>query len=255
MSRLRYLLRTASPATTGRVLLLLGCLFHAVNAGAHLFLTSETLDDALAQIGEWHSAIGDLDGGATTHEPLYRLGLAAWELAELMNEEVRTHGLGQASLMTEGIERAQAFGVSIAWSEDHQRFFYDGNAFRRYLKLAPDGRFAADSNYRLIELDFYLGPSDDIHALEEKARNKREFLDAYPDFPAQARVSIFLGIDYRDLYRLCLERDDADCKKRYGQLAIAQFGQVASEHANSDSSELAKRLLERTKSELESQPR
>lgn len=255
MSRLRYPPRTASPAFTGRALLLISCLLHGLNAGAHLFLTQETLDDALAQIGEWHSAIAARNGAAAGHEPLYRLGLAAWELAELMNEEVRTHGLGQQSLMTEGIERAQAFGVSIAWSEAHRRFFYDGNAFRRYLELAPHGRFAADSKYRLIERDFYLGPSDNINALEEKAKNKREFLEAYPDFPAQARVGIFLGIDYRDLYRLCLGREDADCKTLYGQLAIEQFGKVASEHPDNDSGALARRLLDRTKSEIESKPR
>ena len=254
MSPPRCLTRTALPAIMGRVLLAFGCLWHAQDAGAHLFLTTETLNDALAQMQQSHSAIADRDGGVADHEPLYRLGVAAWELAELMNEEVRTHGLGQQSLMAEGIERAHAFGVSIAWSEDHQRFFYDGSAFRRYLGLAPDGQFAADSTYRLIELDFYLGPSDDIRALEDKVETKREFLDSYPDFPAQARVGIFLGVDYRDLYRLCLRRDD-DCRKCYGQLAIEQFGKVASEYANSDSGELAKRLLERTKNELESQPR
>lgn len=253
MTGLHFLVQKPTAlAFVGRAMIL-GCLMYSLNAGAHLFLTTETLNDALAQIGAWHDAVDDRPGGAAAHEPLYRLGQAAWELAELMNEEVRTHGLGQQSLMTEGIERAEAFGVNIAWSENHRRFFYDGSAFRRYVLLAPKGPFAADSNYRLIELDFYLGPTDDIEALESRAINKSEFLDLYPNFPARARVGIFLGIDYRDLYRLCIQRGDADCEARYANLAIEQFRKVGAEHAGSDSGDLATGLLDRTRSEIESQ--
>ncbi|MGH8222821.1 MAG: hypothetical protein ACREQZ_07590 [Woeseiaceae bacterium] len=237
--------------------MLVGCLLFAGNAGAHLFLTTETLRDALERIGERHAAIAGQGTEVANPEALYRLGEAARELAELMNEQVRAHGLGEQALMTEGIERAKAFGVDIAWSDDHQRFFYDGDAYRGYLQRAPDGPLAADSRYRLIELDFYLGPSDSIDGLEENAEGKREFLESYPDYPVRARIGIFLGIDYRDLYRLCLERDDADCEDVYARLAIEQFRKIASEHADSDSDdgELAMRLLSRTQSEIESQPR
>lgn len=233
------------------VVLLASCLLYPVNAGAHLFLTAETLDGALERIAEWHAAAGEQDDEAVQNEALYQLGEAAWELTALMNEEVRAHGLGQQALMTEGIERARAFGLDIAWSEDHQRFFYDGEAYRRYLSRAPDGPFAAESRYRLIELDFYLGVSKSIEALEAKAASKREFLEEYPDFHARARVGIFLGIDYRDLYRLCLERDDTDCEDEYAPLAVEQFRKVATAHADSDSGEVARRLMTRTQHEIE----
>lgn len=220
-----------------------------------MLLTAETLDDALARIGELHTLIGEQGDRADDQEALYLLGDAAWQLAELMNEEVRVHGLEQQALMTEGTERAKAFGVEITWSEDHQRFFYDGDAYHRYLLRAPDGPFAADSRYRLIELDFYRAAADNIAALEDKAKNKREFLEAYPDFPAKARVNIFLGIDYRDLYRLCLAADDVDCEETYARLAIEQFRKVASGYADSDSGEIAAQLLVRTQSEIDAQPR
>lgn len=235
-----------------RIMLLTG-LLHVTNAGAHLFVTGETLDDALGSI-EAHAAAEESDGETAEaeqvyDESLYRLGEAAWALAELMNEEVRAHGLEQWPLMTQGVERARALGVDIKWSEDHQRFFYDGAAYRRYLARVPGGQFAADSRYRLIELDFYLGEPD-IPALAEKARAKREFLDDYPAFPARARVGLFLGIDYRDLYRLCLD-EHADCEPDYAQLAIEQFRKIAEANADDDSGELARRLLERTLEEVE----
>ena len=237
-------------AVLGRILLFC-CLLHAVDAGAHLFLTAETLEDALERIGELRKAASQQGDERVDHEPLYRLGEAAWELTEMMNEEVRAHGLEQRTLMTEGIERAEALGISLSWSDDHQRFFYDGEAYRRYLELAPEGAFAADSRYRLIELDFYLGPADSIEALEAKAKKEREFLEAYPYFPASARIGLFLGIDYRDLYRLCLERGDTGCAKEYAKRAIEQFQAIAEAHPESDSGEIARRLLRRTQSEIE----
>ena len=236
-------------AVLGRILLV-SCLLHAVDAGAHLFLTAETLEDALERIGELRKATCQQGDEPEDHEPLFRLGEAARDLTELMNEEVRTHGLEQWALMTEGVERAEALGIALSWSDDHQRFFYDGEPYRRYLELAPDGAFAADSRYRLIELDFYLGPADSIEALEAKAKNEREFLETYPDFPASARIGLFLGIDYRDLYRLCVERDDTACANEYARLAIEQFRTIAEAHPKSDSGEIARRLLRRTQGEV-----
>lgn len=216
----------------------------------HLFLTEQSLDDALASIAEWHARIpvtGDDGGGA---EALFRAGDAAWALANMMNDEVRVHGLGQQALMTEAIERAREYGVSIAWSDDHQRFFYDGDAYRQYLDAYAGGSFAADSRYRLIELDFYLASADSVAALQARAMEKRSFLDDYPAYAAAARVGIFLGIDYRDLYRLCSGNGDTDCGQHYGKLALQQFRQVAEAHADSDSGEVARRLLQRTSDEI-----
>lgn len=217
---------------------------------AHLFLTEQSLDDALASIAEWHAGIPAAGHERGDPEAWFRVGEAGWALADLMNEEVRVHGLGQQALMTEAIERARQYGVSIAWSDDHQRFFYDGDAYRRYLEADACGIFAADSRYRLIERDFFLASSDSVAALQARAAEKRKFLDDYPVYAAAARVGIFLGIDYRDLYRLCTGKADTDCGPHYGKLALQQFRQVAETHADTDNGEVARRLLQRTSDEI-----
>ncbi len=239
--------RRACPAT---FLLVFAGLISSPVALAHLFLTQQSLDDALASIGEWHAGIPAAGHERGDPEAWFRVGEAGWALADLMNEEVRVHGSGQQALLTEAIERARDYGVSIAWSDDHQRFFYDGDAYRRYLDAAAGGIFAADSRYRLIELNFYLASADSVAALQARAAEKRDFLDDYPAFVAVARVRMFLGIDYRDLYRLCSGNGDTDCGQHYGKLAVQAFRQVAEAYADSDNGEVARRLLQRTSDEI-----
>lgn len=244
--------RPARWASHATCLLVFAGLTSSTVALAHLFLTEQSLHDALASIAEGYARIPAAGFERGDPEAWFRVGEAGWALADLMNEEVRVHGLGQQALMTEAIERAREYGVSIAWSDDHQRFFYDGDAYRRYLEADAAGTFAADSRYRLIELDFYLAASDSISALRARADEKRSFLDDYPAFAAAARVGIFLGIDYRDLYRLCTGNGDSDgdCGQLYGDLALQAFRQVAETHADSDSGEVARRLLQRTSDEI-----
>lgn len=246
----RAFCRPARRACRATRLLVFAAIISSPVALAHLFVTEQSLDDALANIAERHAGIPADGDDRGDPQAWFRVGEAGWALADLMNEEVRVHGLGQQALMTEAIERAREYGVSIAWSDDHQRFFYDGDAYRRYLEADAAGTFAADSRYRLIELDFYLAASDSVAALRARAAEKRRFLDDYPAFAAAARVGIFLGIDYRDLYRLCTGNGDSDCGQLYGNLALQAFRQVAETHADSDSAEVARRLLQRTSDEI-----
>lgn len=246
----RAFCRAARRACHATCLLVFAALISSPAALAHLFVTEQSLDDALANIADRHAGIPADGDDRSDPEAWFRIGEAGWALADLMNEEVRVHGLGQQALMTEAVERAREYGVSIAWSDDHQRFFYDGDAYRRYLEADAGGTFEADSRYRLIELDFYLASSDSVAALQARAADKRRFLDDYPDYAAAARVRMFLGIDYRDLYRLCTGNGDTGCGQRYGKLALQAFRQVAETQADSDSGEVARRLLQRTSDEI-----
>lgn len=228
---------------------LLGLLV-ALDAGAHEFLTRETLDDAIERIRDIERELSGSDGQASSVDEVYRLGNAAEALASLINEDVRAHGLDQQELILGGLDRAAALGVDIEWSSQHKRFFYDGAAWHRYLELAPEGPFAADSRYRLIERNFYLAPADTMESLEESAAVKGRFLDDYPDFRNAGRVALFLAIDYRDLYRLCLEQPDANCESDYASRAAEQFEQIAGRYAGTDTAEIAERFLARLEREL-----
>jgi hypothetical protein len=231
-----------------RFLPLLG-LLAALNVDAHEFLTRETLDDAIERIRDIGEELSASDG-AVSADDVYRLGNAAEALALLINEDVRAHGFDQQELIFGGLDRAAALGVDIDWSAQHKRFFYDGAAWRRYIELAPGGTFAADSRYHLIERNFYLAPADTIDSLRASAAVKVRFLDDYPRFREAARVALFLGIDYRDLYRLCLEQPDSNCKNDYAERATEQFAQIASRYAGSDTAEIADRFLARLEGEL-----
>lgn len=238
----------ASVLRWARTFLPLLGLLAALDAGAHEFLTRETLDDAIERIRDIERS--GSDGKASSVDEVYRLGNAAEALASLINEDVRAHGLDQQELIFGGLDRAAALGVDIEWSSQHKRFFYDGDAWHRYIELAPEGPFAAESRYRLIERNFYLAPADTIDYLQESAAAKGRFLDDYPDFREAARVALFLGIDYRDLYRLCLEQPDATCESEYASRATEQFGQIAGRYAGTDTAEIAERFLARLEGEL-----
>lgn len=222
----------------------------ALDASAHEFLTRETLDDAIERIGDIQQALSGSDGKAVLVDDIYRLGNAAEALVTLINEDVRAHGLDQENLIFGGLDRAAALGVEIDWSSQHKRFFYDGAAWRRYIELAPKGPFAADSRYNLIERNFYLAPADTIDSLQESAAIKGRFLYDYPDFREASRVALFLGIDYRDLYRLCLKQPDANCQSDYAKLATEQFGQIAGRYAGTDTAEIAERFRARLEGEV-----
>ena len=71
-------------------------------------------------------------------DALFALGEEANALALLMSREVAAHGQQQQGLLELALTRTSALGVDITWSSGHQRYFYDGAAFRRYLELAPE---------------------------------------------------------------------------------------------------------------------
>lgn len=221
----------------------------SVVANAHIFLTPQSLDDAIAGIVEAQSALDGAPVGSSSEEPTFRLGEAATELTALMNQEIRAHGRQQDALLAAAVNRASAAGVEIAWSDDHQRYFYDGAAFERYLAISPNGRHSASSRFRLIELDFYLGDSETVPALERRVVEKADFLAQFPGYHEAARVALFLAVDYRDIWRLCRAQGDAECASTYLRRAVEQLHSVSRTYVDSDNGEIAGRLLERLQTE------
>lgn len=236
-----------------RMLLVLSLAFLAnVPAAAHVFLTSENLNESLKSMQRTLRDLRQEDGQRSLAQPLFELGIEAQELAELLNSEVRMHGREQENLLQLALKRCNALGVNIFWSPEHKQYFYDGDAFRNYLEEAPEGPHAAESSYRLIEYDFYHADIDDARTLRAAADRKRKLLQQFPQFRAAARVGVFLGIDYRDLWRLCRASGQSECASDSLTLARKQFLHLMKEYPDSDTAELASRLLQRIEDEASS---
>lgn len=217
-------------------------------ADADVVLSAEKLNAALKQMQRLQPG-GENSTGAASANAVFALGEEASVLAELMSREVAAHGRQQQPMLDLALRRTSSLGVDIAWSTDHERYFYDGAAYRRYLQLAPGGPHAAESMFRVLWYDFYHAAADEHAVLVAQAAYKKEFLRRFPDFGKAAEAGLFLAIDYRDLWRDCREIEAEDCDGRYFALARDQFRRVTVEHAGTDEAEIASRLLRRFEAE------
>lgn len=226
--------------------------FFAGGVQAHIPLTPEILQDAFEEIQEAQAAAETASETADKAAAIYEAALRASDLMTLLNQEVQLHGLGQQSLLSDAVARAAQLGVDINWSPAHERYFYSGAAYKQYLELVPNGIDAANSRYQLLETGFYLGDSTNREELSARAAQEREFLEQYPEFGNASRVAMFLAIDYRDLWRLCMAADDRDCAGRYATLNRAHLEAVADRYTDAKTGEMARTLLRRFEEEIQS---
>ena len=184
------------------------------------------------------------------YETLYELGLRSAELASALSDEVAAHGYESNSVAEASIIDAAELGVVIHWSAQHERFYYDGAAFREYLAQLPDGPRAANSWFRVIETDFYFYEPSDQKTFEAAAAEKRRFLDAYADYEHAGTVGMFLSIDYRDMWRLCRTTDRQVCANEYLDRAREELASLIENNRDTSIGEMATRLLARLEQEL-----
>lgn len=222
----------------------------AIPAFAHVWLSPEIVDGSMADLQKLQREIAATENETEQAAAWFEFATTASELTGLMNEEVAAHGMEQGRLLDEAVARAGELGADIVWSEEHKRYFYLGQAYAKYLDLAPDGLHAVDSRYHLIGIDFYQGDASDLDALAARAADKRDFLQRYPSFGDADRVAIYLAVDYRDLWRLCNAQDDGDCADRYTQLLRQHLAWVAGHFTNGKTADLAREFLRRFDEEV-----
>ena len=117
------------------------------SAHAHIPLTPEILDDAFEELEQARAKADGETETAGKAAAIYAFAIKATELMTLLNQEIQLHGVGQQDLLDETVSRAAGLGVEITWSQDHERYFYTGNAYRQYLQLVPEGLNAANSRF------------------------------------------------------------------------------------------------------------
>ena len=215
---------------------------------AHIPLTPSIVDDALDQIDNARAAA---ESNTETRAPaLYELAKRATGLMDLLNQEVGLHGFEQRELLDAAVAAAAAHGVEITWSEAHQRYFYRGEAYSRYLELVPDGLEAANSRFHLIETGFYLGDTADRAQLDARVAMARDYLRLFPDTSNAERVAMFLAIDYRDLWRICMAADEKACKICYAKRLREHLHALSTRYAEGKTGEMARAFLARFEAEL-----
>lgn len=215
-----------------------------------VILSADTADAVLKELRLLAAQIHDSNNLPAQISAIFALGIEATTLAGLLSREVAAHGEQDILLVDTTVRGAAEVDVVIHWSGEHQRYYYDGAAFRRYLELAPSGSHAADCWFRIIEKSFYFSGELDRDSLAFAAAQKQDFLTNYPSYEKADMIGIYLSIDYRDLWRGCRETGDRECAARYLDLAQETLQGIASDYSDMNSGDIAARMLLRVEKEM-----
>jgi len=162
-----------------------------------------------------------------------------------MNDEVESHGMEQRELIDLALSRTNELGIAIAYNRGKKKFFYDGALFQQYLAAAPRGPHAADAQFTLIAYQFYQSDGTDVRQLLSGAEAKKTFLARYPRFKANAELSLYLAIDYRDAYRHYRDVNDTTAAEKYRLLTRAEYRRIARQYPGTEQASSARKLLQR----------
>ena len=216
----------------------------ASSATADVVMTAAGLNATLKKM---ERLTRQIQAGGTPErvEARFQLGVEADGLAALMNQEVESHGMEQRELLDLALSRTKALGIAIAYRRDKKKFFYDGAAFREYIADAPAGVHAADAEFALLSYQFYQSGAGDAAALTAAAEAKKRFLARYPKYKGNADLSLFLAVDYRDLYRRYRDAHDEASAEKYRMLTRAEYRRIVRRYPTAEQGRTARQLLRR----------
>jgi len=175
----------------------------------------------------------------------FQLAVQADRLASLMNDEVASHGMEQRELIELALSRTKELGMAIAYNRDKKKFFYDGAAFQHYLSAAPRGVHAADAEFTLLAYQFYQSDGSDVQQVLSAAAATKRFLARHPAYKANAELSLYLAIDYRDAYRHYRDGQDVAAAAKFRRLTRAEYQRIVRQYAGTEQASSARQLLQR----------
>jgi hypothetical protein len=190
---------------------------------------------------------GQADAGtkAERDAALFQTGTEADRLAALINDEVASHGMQERELIDLALSRTKDLGMAIAYNREKKKFFYDGAAFEQYLTSAPRGAHAAAAEFTLLSYQFYQSPGTDAAAVAQAADAKKRFLARFPRFKDDAELSLYLAVDYRDLYRHFRDAGDRAVAEKYRLLTRSEYQRIARQYPGTEQATTARQLLRR----------
>jgi len=213
-------------------------------------LTAEDLNDSLKRMQriqlEMAYANAEKQPGL-----LFQLGIEADNLALRLTNEVVVNYMSQRALIDVALERTYELGINYLWFPEKRRFIYDGEVYRQYLELAPQGADAAETAYRLLEHEFFQSSGDDVESLVQSAIRKQDYLDKYADYLRAPKVGILLAVDYRDIWRSYRSSGAEAYAEVYSKKTRNQFHWIIETHPDAQEAVIAKSLLQRFEAELE----
>lgn len=183
-------------------------------------------------------------------EALFELASESDALAKLINEEIASHGMQEKQLIDLTLERTRQLGISISYHSNKRKFLYDGRAFELYVQGYKKGAHAARAGFKLLERDFFRSTGTEIGELLAGIQAIRKFLFEYPKFERNSEVSLFLALDYRDLYRLYRDKKDRRNQTKYEKLTQQQFQEVTRSYPKSEEAGIARQLLDNFRAEI-----
>jgi hypothetical protein len=211
---------------------------------ADIILSASGLNATLKKVERLIQQVGS--GTAQERgEAVFALGQEGDALAQLLNDEVASHGFQEKALIDLAIARTAELGLSIAYNREKEKFFYNNAAFDWYLKEAPLGPHAADAAFKIIAGEFFQSNGADTPAVLAASGRKGAFLRRYPKFPRNAEVNLMLAMDYRDVYRHYRATNDVPQRDRYLKLARGELQLIARRYAGSEQATIAQQLLRR----------
>jgi len=227
-----------------------------LSSAAHsdILLSGDSVDGALKKLRLLASAIQESGDRQAQIAATLALGQEATSLAVLLSKEIAAHGEQEKNLIELAIAGAAELGVVISWSGEHQRFYYNGDAFRQCFELAQRGPHAADCWFKIVEQQFYFSAMLDRESLAVAAARKQAFLQSYPAYDKADKVGIYLSIDYRDIWRRCRNTGDRQCAARYLDLTRGQLQRIATDYKDTNSGDIAARMLTRIEKESADPP-
>jgi hypothetical protein len=236
------------PVARAIALAIAACL-SADGAAADIILSAAGLNATLKKMEQLRAqtSSGTADERA---EALFLIGVEADALAELLNDEVAAHGSQEKALIDLALARTGELGVAIAYNREKKKFFYDNAAFKTYAASHPRGRRIAESEFKILEGEYFQSAASDIGAVKASVERKQAFLAKHPAFELNSEVSLMLSIDYRDLYRHYRDAKDAPNRDRYLALTRRQLGATVSRYKGSEQSTIAAEILRRFNEEV-----
>jgi hypothetical protein len=176
-------------------------------------------------------------------EAMFKLGVEADGLASLMNQEVESHGMQERALLDLALSRTKELGIALAYNREKKKFFYDGEAFRAYLREDPRGAHASAAEFALLSYQFYQSTAKDAPAIVAASDAKKQFLARYPHFEGSAEVRLFLAVDYQDLFRHSRDAHDTAAAAKYRRLMRDECLRIERLHPRSEQADAARQML------------
>jgi hypothetical protein len=221
------------------------------HARADIIMSAEGLNATLKKM-ERLTRTTETGGERERPDAWFQLGTEGDALADLINAEVAAHGMQERELIDLALSRTKELGVGVAYNREKKKFFYDGAGFTQYLTLMPKGGHAAEAGFKLLSYQFYQSSGTDPAAVAAAAAAKQRFLARFPAFKDNAELSLFLAIDYRDLYRHYQHAHDAANADTYRLLTRREYQRIARQYPGTEQATDARQLLRRFDEETRS---